>query len=881
MAWTDRLLNAFRRSRVTAEIDEELQFHIDERTRDNIAAGMTPAAARRDAERRFGGRRRAHEYTRDANLLVWLETVMQDVRFALRTLQRGPLVTAIIIASLALAIGASTAMFSIVNAAMLQALPYAEPDRLVMIWTAHLLNGAMAQNTSVPNLEDWKAEAHTFEAMAAYRQSDGPLVDPTQATIETQWIEYAWVTDNFFSLLGRSASIGRVLRADDFADGRRAAVVAHSLWQQRFGGSPDVIGKRMNIGGFDVDIAGVMPDDFWFPTKDVQLWLPAALNPLWQRSRDNRATRFGTVVGRLAPDAAIDQARAEMRVIAAQLRQQYRSANENLDVNLVPLQVHVLGNRLRFMLEMLFGAVICVLLIACANVANLLLARGVARRREIAIRAALGAGSWRIARQLLTESVLLACAGGGLGLVAVAWSIRAFIALAPADIPRLDEVRVDITVLLFTLVLSVITGLLFGIAPAVRCLRTGVDNLTHTNTRSGAGGAPKLRGTFVVCQVALALVLLAGAGLLVRSLLAVQSVDSGFGDRGVITAHLRFHNSLPRERRTTLYSEAMERIRQLPGVRAVGAVGTMFWNGESGKFGLRAIDGHADKARDQWDALTWTTVRGDYFEALGVPLLRGRFLSATDSRSAPPVVLINETMARRYWPGEDPVGHRIKGFDARGANDEWVTVVGVVKDVHSRGLERAPMAQIFEAQAQSLDETENLVVSAAAGSGLAGTLRRTIRDLDRTAVLADVSTLDDRLSQQSATRRFQTYLFAAFAALALLLAAAGIFATMHYWVVQRTQEIGIRMALGARPRTVLAMVVRETLVLTGFGVGVGLAAALASMRLLTSQLFGVTPHDFATLMAVSTGLTAIAVASCCMPAMRAARVDPMVALRSE
>jgi putative ABC transport system permease protein len=458
------------------------------------------------------------------------------------------------------------------------------------------------------------------------------------------------------------------------------------------------------------------------------------------------------------------------------------------------------------------------------------------------------------------------------------WSMRALIAVAP-HIPRLDEARVDATVLLFTLAISVVTGVLFGIAPALRA--SSADGSALTAVRNQAGGASAtLRGAFVACQFALALVLLAGAGLLVRSLLAVHSVDSGFGDRSVVTAHLRFSTSLPRQRRVALYQEATRRIEQLPGVRAAGGVATMFWTGGVGKFGLRAIDGHPDTPRHQWDALTWTTVSGGYFQALGVPLVRGRFFEESDTKTAPPVVLINETMARRYWPGEDPIGRRIKGFDPRGANDDWVTVIGVVKDVRSQGLERAPMAQIFETQAQSFDETENLVVAGAAPD-MYDALRRTIRDVDSAAVLLDVSTVDGRLDEQSAQRRFQTYLLTSFAALALLLAAAGIFAELHYWVVQRTQEIGIRIALGAERRTVLRMVVRETLLLAGTGVAVGLGIALAATRLMSSLLFGVGPNDPATLAVVSLALTVVALVACCVPAARAASIDPILALKTE
>jgi predicted permease len=824
---------------------------------------------------------RSAQIMRHTDIGAWLETLRQDARYALRSFRQSPLTTAIIVASLALAMGANTAMFSIVNAAMLRALPYTDDGRLMMLWTANTLNSQMTQNTSILNMEEWKSHTRTFADMTAYREADGPLIDPTHATSDAQWIGYGWVTGNFFSLLGRSAAMGRALQQDDFANQRAVAVISHSLWQQRFGAARDVVGKRINVAGVDVDVVGVMPDDFWFPTKAVQLWMPASLNRLWQKSREDRGTRFGAVVGRLARTSTIEEARAELRVVAGQLRREHPQTNEDLDITLVPLQVHVLGTSVPFILALLFGAVSCVLLIACANVAHLLLAHGVARRREIAMRAALGASRRRIARQLLTESLLLSSAGGCLGLIAVTVGMPLMITLAPSDIPRLDEARVDFAVLLFTLALSAITGVLFGLAPAIRMSQANADDLIRATTRSTSGAtSPRMRRAFVVGQFALALVLLAGAGLLVRSLLALHAVDSGFGDSGVVTAHLRFHNALSRTQRVALYQEAMGRIRQLPGVRAVGAAATMFWSDDDMRFGLRAIDGHPDQPRDQWEALAWTTIRGDYFQAVAVPLLRGRLFEDTDTREAPLVVVVNETMARRYWPGEDPIGRRIKGFDPRGKNDDWVTVIGVVKDVRSRGLERAPMAQIFEAQSQSLDETENLVVSAATPD-FPEVLRRAIRELDRTAVLSDVSTLDQRIREQSAQRRFHTYVLTAFALLALLLAAAGIFGALHYSVVQRTREIGIRIALGAARRTVVGMVFRETVLLAATGVGLGVVVALESTRILSGLLFGVSPQDPRTFAAVSLALTTVALTAACIPAARASRVDPMRALKTD
>jgi len=883
MAWTTRLMNLLRRNDLDAEIDEELRFHLDARARDNVAAGMTDEEAQRDAIRRFGGPLQAREASRDADIIAWIETIAQDIRYAARSLRKSPGVTSIAVLSLGLAIGASTAILSFVNAVLLRSLPYKDAGRIAMLWTSNALNGAMEQNTSPLNMEDWRTGSHTFEDLAAYRESDGPLMEPGGASSETEWIGFAWVTGNFFHLLGRNPLLGRVFGADEVANRSRVIVLSHGLWQRRLGGSADVIGRVLRVSGQDVHVIGVMPDDFWFPSKEIQLWAPGSLNPVWQKAQGDRSTRFGAVFGRLKPEATLARARGDMRIIAERLERQYPDANANLGVNVVPLQAQISGKSVPYMLMILFGAVLFVLLIACANVANLLLARAVVRRREIAIRTALGAGRRRIVRQLLTESVLLSCMAGCLGLLLVAWTTRTLTTFAPKNIVRLDEVHIDVSVLLFTLVLSAGTGVLFGLAPAIRVSREGGSVSLDGKNRNSAGmqSAQTMRAAFVVCQFALAVVLLSGAGLLIRSLLAIRSVDAGFGDRNVVTAHLRFDNTLARPRRVALYKEAIERLSRLPGTRAVGAVSTMFWNNDGGKFGVRAVEGQAPQSRDQWSALTWTSISGDYFQALAVPLVRGRFFLDRDRQDSPPVVLINETMSRRYWPGQDPIGKRIKGFDARGRNDEWVTVVGLVKDVHSRGLDRPPMAQIFETQLQSLDETENLVVSTAATSGVAEAVRRTIRELDRSAVLSDVSTLDGRLSELGAQRRFQTYLLSIFAALALALAGAGIFGMMHYSVVQRTQEIGIRMALGAQRANVLNMVFREGLALTLVGVVLGAAGSLALTRSISSLLFGVTPGDPVTFGAVSATLAAIALAGCYLPARRATRVDPLAALRSD
>jgi predicted permease len=434
----------------------------------------------------------------------------------------------------------------------------------------------------------------------------------------------------------------------------------------------------------------------------------------------------------------------------------------------------------------------------------------------------------------------------------------------------------------FAVLLSIGTGSLFGLVPALRISRHGAEvRRVSSRTVSSDRSVRRLRAGLVAAECALAVVLLTGAGLLIRSLLAVRGVDPGFGDRAALTAHLRFHTSLSRARRVALYGEAHDRIAALPGVRASGGIGTLFWDSEAAKFGLRAVDGQPAEAREQWTALSWTTISGDYFRAAGIPLLRGRHFTSQDRRDAAPVAIVNQTMARRFWPGEDPIGKRFKGFDPRGRDDEWVTVVGVVADVRSRGLEQSPMAQIFEPQTQSLDETENLVVSAAASRGLSEAIRASIAAFDRTAVVSDFSTLGGLLDEQSSQRRFETYVLSGFATLALVLAAAGIFTLVHYSVSQRTREIGIRLALGARSGDVTAMIVGDGMRTAALGIIIGLAGSLALTRVLSSVLFGVTALDPVTFLTVTALLLLLALSACWAPASRAARANPVVALRPE
>ena len=867
MVWMNRLANIFRRAKVRDEIDEELRFHISARIADNLAAGMSPEAARVDAVRRFGNTTLSRERSYEADIFVWLETILQDLRYGVRNLRSNPLVSAVAALSLALAIGATTAIFSVVHTVLLRALPYQNPDRIVMLWGTNTLNGSLEMNTSVPNFEDWKKRAQTLENLASYREVEASFTVKGKA----DWIEYAVVYGDFFGLMGRPPVLGNTFRADN--PDANEVVLSYRLWQTRFGGSPDVIGRTVELNGITSQVIGVMPEGFAFPSDSALLWAPASAIPNWQTRRSERSRGFGPILGRLRPQAKLDQARAEVDVISRGLAAEYPAENAERGMRLVPLAAQIHGKTVPFMLAILSGAVLLVLLIACANVANLLLARGAVRSEEIAVRSALGASNGRIVRQLLTESLLLSCVAGALGLPFADLGIRALIALAPHGIAGLGEARLDVPVLVFSLGLSLATGMLFGFSPAVR-----ISQQARARQKMRMGDAHGMRRAFVVAQVALAVVLLTGAGLLIRSFFAIQSVDPGFRTARVLAATLRFGSALPPDRRAALYREAMTRIGSLTEVRAVGAISTMFSLDNEAKFGLRAVEGRPLESPQQWTPMMWATISGDYFQALGIPLVRGRFFSDEDTRNTTPVVIINETMARRYWPGEDPVGKGIKGFDARGHNDEWVRVIGVVKDMHSSGLERSPIAQIYETQAQSLEDTENLAVYTDASEGV---LRNTIGSLDHSGILADVNTLGARLQEQNLPRRFQTLLLSLFAALALGLAGAGIFAMMHYTVAQRTREIGIRMALGASRATVVGMVLHEGLLLVAAGCGIGLGGSLALARSMRSLLFEVGPSDPVTLSAVSLLLIGIALGACYLPARRATRIDPMVALRCD
>jgi predicted permease len=795
--------------------------------------------------------------------------LLQDLRYAARTLRGNPGFTAVAAATLALGIGANSAIFSVVEAVLLRPLPYKDPGRLILL----------ADPTTYTDFQAWKSQAGSFEDMAVYYRNIGRARVTLTGSGEPEAVQGGFVSANFFPLMGVSPLIGRWLTSDEETRHERVVILSHGLWSRRFGASPAAIGEFLQIEGANWRVIGVMPSTFQFPASNVQFWAPVTANRSWGEviPFDPNYSRYAyarwDIVARLKPGVSLDQAQVEMSSINTRLEQSSPQWYRARKINLVPLRINLSGNT-RLAFYVLFGAVSFVLLIACTNVANLVLARGAAREREVAIRTALGANRGRLIRQLFTESVVLAVLSGCLGLVLAVFGIRALVSFGPPDIPRLDQAGLDVGVLSFALAVSLCAAILFGLAPAFRISRSNPSE-------SLKSGATRTRNLLVVAEFALSVILLTGAGLLVRSFLAVERVDPGFRPEHVLTMRITMPAGASPARSMALDELTLERIRAIPGVQASGAISGLLVR-NPGSFGLRSVEGKTPESQAQWTPLDWTTIRSDYVQAMGSQLLRGRFFTEQDGKGTPLVAIVDETMARRYWPGEDPIGKRFKGFDARGRNDEWLSVIGVVRDMRRHGREHEPAAHIYQWYKQSDQTTPDLVVRTTGDpKALAATLRQVVRGLDGTAILSPVTTLEQQLAEQLSPRRFQTGLLGLFSLIALVLASVGIYGVMHYSVTQRTHEIGIRMALGARPGDVLRMVIRQGLTLALAGLAVGLAGAWWLTRVLASLLYGVTPADPPTFLAVSFLLTIVAALATSIPAWRAANVDPLLSLRHD
>jgi putative ABC transport system permease protein len=802
-----------------------------------------------------------------------METLIQDVRYGVRMMRKRPGFTAVVVLTLALGIGANTAIFSVVNAVLLRPLPYRNAERLVWVG-GNIRGGTNGASVSPPDYLDYRAQNTVFEEFAA--STSVPNAVNLTGAGEPERLTGSRVTANYFRAFGVEPALGRAFGAEEERAGPApVAVLSDGLWKRRFGGDPSVVGKTLTLDGKAVTVVGIAPPEFQYPAG-AELWLPLDSD---DPDMKIRPAHFLRPIGLLKPGVTIEQARAETDLIARRLEELYPESNKGWSLTLIPLQEQVVGD-VRTSLWVLLGAVGFVLLIACANVSNLMLARAAARRRELALRTALGASRWRVARQQLTESVLLALAGGALGLLLAWWGVDVLAALGAGDIPRTRDIGVDGRVLAFTAALSVLTGLAFGLLPALRASRPDLNEVLKDAGRGTSGpGRGRVRAALVVSEIALALTLLAGAGLLVKSFVGLRRVNPGFDPANVLTLRIdlaRARYAKP-EQAAAFFGELQRRVAALPGVEAAGMVTELPLSGQPNDMYFY-VAGRPPQTADQKVTADFRRVNQDYFRAMRIPLLRGRGFTEQEVAGAAGVVVVNETLARNFFPDEDPLGkHLVIDF---GKAEEF-EIVGVAGDVRHRSLE-GEVYQMMYLPTLRVGRT-NLVVRTTSPDplALASAVRGEVAAVDRDQPVSAVRTMEEVVSGSVAQQRFRTLLLAAFAGVALLLAGVGIYGVIAYSVTHRTHEIGIRMALGAGAADILKMVVGQGMALALAGVAVGLLAALALTRVLSSLLFGVTATDAATFAAVSLLIAAVALLACLVPARRATKVDPMVALRYE
>ncbi len=797
-----------------------------------------------------------------------------DLRFALRQLAKAPGFTAVAIITLALGIGACTAIFSVVNGVLLRPLDYPEPERL-MVLKENQLPAFPEFSVSPPDYLDWAGQLKSFENLAAV--TGAPLNLTGEG--EPQRLVGAKVTANYFATYGIAPALGRVFSSDEDAPGKnKVVVVSDAFWQRVLGGSQDVVGRDLQLNGEPCTVVGVAPRGFGAASK-VDLWVPMAFAAS-ETANANRDSHYINVIGRLKPGVTPAQADAELKVLAAQIAEHYPDKNKGWSAFATPLLDYTVRD-VRRVLYTLQGAVGCVLLIACANLANLLLARATARHREISIRAALGAGRGRLLRQLLTESVLLALAGGACGVLFAKWGLAALLTLAPASLPRVSNIQLDAVVLGDALLLSIATGLFFGLAPAWLAARTDVNEALKQGTRgSTEGGARgKLRNALVVLEVAISLVLLAGAGLLVRSFVALAHVDPGFRPEHAVMLRLQLPEKKYEgpEQRAAFGDALLAQLRHRPGVQAVGLTQAMPLVGDwvNGYF----IEGRPRPSDAELPNLNYHSVTPDYFRAMGIRLVRGRLFTERDDAQAPRVAIINETLARREFPHEDPIGKRI-AITQNGS--PWREIVGVVGDVRQSGVDQAAPAQAYDVFAQKPFSIIYVIIRTDGDpAALATAVRPAVYAVDKDQPVGSIRPLEEILADGIARQRFATLLLTVFSLVALIIAAVGIYGVMAYNVTQRTGEFGIRLALGAQPHDVRLLVLAQGGKLVGLGLLLGLSAACAGARVTESILFKTDAHDPVALGAVTLLLAMVALIACLLPARRATKVDPMLALRAE
>jgi putative ABC transport system permease protein len=867
-----RLRALFRARQLDRELDDEIASHLAEATEEYVRQGLSLEDARSAAERRFGGVSQVKEVYRQARSFMWLEEVPRDVRYALRTLRKNPAFATTEAATLALAIGANTAMFSVLNATLLRPLPYRSPEQLAMLWTEDPAANLREGRAALWDVEQWRSQSEGLADMATF---DSVSMTLTGAD-GTEQIVGASVSPNLLSLLGVQPVRGRHFTDDDAEQRQRLVLISHRFWHARFGGSDEALGATLVLNGSPSQIIGILPAGFRIVRFDADVW------EAHTASRSVRGGPTWFVIARLRPGVTFDRAQAEMSAVARRMNDRLPPTQRYQGISVVPLNLYAVGPQQRLALWMLGGAVFCVFLIAAANVASLSLARSTARAREMAVRAALGASAGRLVRQLLTESVLLAALSGLMGTLLAFCGVRLIRAFGPDTLPRLHEASLDLRVLGWALAISLLAGILVGLAPTLATTRRELRPSCEESGRSVSGGrsSRRMRRALVAAEFALAIVLLVGAGLLVRSWWYVNGIDPGFRPERVLKMEVSTPPTMSAPaQRAALYHRVLEQIQAVPGVESAGIIDDLFGdNPREHVLTVEREDGLAsERLRLMRDEIT-----ADFFRTLGTPLVRGRLFSAADHADAPPVAIINEAMARRVWPGHDPVGRAFKVGLRDSTNGPWYMVVGVVGDMRRQGLERDALPQIFMSLAQN-PPSRNVAFFIRTSSddplAIAGALRAAVGRVDRNAPVYGVARLEQQLGGYLAQRRFQTSLLASFSIVALLMAAVGIYGLVQYSIAARTQEIGLRIAVGAQGADIVRMIIGEGLTLSLTGAAIGLVGAWWLGAAASSLLVGVTASDPVTFTAVSLLLTVVALAACYVPARRALTIDPIIALR--